>query len=258
MLRDAASEPQDAFVFDGTSFRDIDGDSFRGFRNRFASKRPAHPFLKLDDADLLAKMGGMKNGPRKGLTSAGVLMFGTADLIKDAFPNLFLDYYELARSDDPTRRYDDRITSYDGDWEPNLLNFFDKARPRLVEGLKTPFGLAEDAVRKGETPFHNAVREALINCLAHTDFMLRGTIMVGKRGDAFLFQNPGRSLTPVSRIVAARHAGEKLSDVRNPSIVGMFFMAGLAERHGTGYPTIFHAWDEGRTRMRRRNQPADV
>ncbi len=244
MMRDASSEPQDSLVFDGTSFAHVDLATFRGFRNRVASKRPAHTLLKLDDAPLLAKLGGMKDG--RGLTAAGILMFGTADLIKEAFPNLFLDYYEQMDLADTSKRYDDRITSYDADWEPNLFNFFDKARPRLVDGLRTPFGLGDDAMRKGETPFHEAIREALVNCLVHADFMLRGTILVGKRSDAFVFQNPGRSLTPVARIVTARHAGEKLSDVRNPNLVGMFFMAGLAERHGTGYPTIFHAWDEGR------------
>lgn len=246
MMRDASSEPQDSFIFDGTSFSDIDTATFRAYRNVFASKRPTHPHLKLDDAGLLTKLCGMRNSKKKGLTAAGILMFGGADVIREAFPNLFLDYYELLHSRSPTNRYDDRVTSYDGDWEPNLFNFFYKAYPRLVEGLRTPFGLDEDAVRKAQTPFHEALREAFINALVHTDYMSRGTILIGKRSDAFVFQNPGRSLTPVHRIVEARHAGEKLSDVRNPSLVGMFFMSGLAERQGTGYPTIFHAWDEGR------------
>jgi ATP-dependent DNA helicase RecG len=186
MLRDASPDPQDSTVFSGTTFSGIDAATFSAFRNVFRSNRPSHALLKLGDAELLTKLGGLK---RDGLTLAGILMFGTADLIRDAFPNVFLDYYELLEPKNAAKRYDDRVTTYDGDWEPNLFNFFYKARPRLVEGLRTPFGLGEDAMRKGETPFHNALREALVNSLVHTDYLLRGTILIGKRGDAFVFQN---------------------------------------------------------------------
>src|SRR5262249_28093608 len=82
MLRDASSE-QDAIVFDGTSFKDVDATAFREYRNVFVSKRPTHPHLKLDDADLLTKLGGLK---KKGLTLAGLVMFGSADVIRDGLP----------------------------------------------------------------------------------------------------------------------------------------------------------------------------
>jgi ATP-dependent DNA helicase RecG len=245
MLRDATSDPQDALVYAGTKFEDVDGPTFKAYRNVFASRRPSHPHLKLSDQELLKKLGGMRDRTQqRGLTLAGVLMFGGADVIRDVLPNVFLDYYERS-SQDAATRYDDRVTSNDGDWEPNLFNFYYKAYPKLVDGLKIPFGLDADAMRKAQTPFHDALREALVNTLVHADYLSRGTVLIGKLNDAYVFQNPGRCLTPVHRIVEARHAGEQLSNIRNQSLVGMFMMAGLAERHGSGYPTIFRAWDDG-------------
>jgi ATP-dependent DNA helicase RecG len=115
-----------------------------------------------------------------------------------------------------------------------------------VHGLKRPFALGEDAVRKGETPFHRAIREATVNSLIHAAYRAGGSIVIERRRDAFIFQNPGRFLTPIDRIISARDVAEGLSDPRNPLLLGMFYIVGLAERRGTGYPTIFSAWDEGK------------
>ena len=248
MMRDATSDPQDAVVIGGTSMRDVDVETFKGYRNRFASRNPDHPFLALGGKEFLQKIGGWKQdratSKKDGLTLAGALMFGTMEAVRGAAENLHLDYLERY-SLEPDNRYDDRFTSDDGAWVPNLYNFYFKVYPRLVEGLKTPFALGDDAMRKGETPFHRAVREATVNAIVHADFRSRGSIRISKRPDAFIFQNPGRSLIAIDRIVEARHAGEDLTEVRNPNILRMFSLIGLAERLGSGYPTIFSAWDGG-------------
>ncbi len=248
MLRDSANEFQDSTILEGTSLDDVDKETFARYRNVFRSAKPSHTSLGLSDQGLLSKLGGWKrdrNNGEEGLTYAGALMFGTDDVIVECFPGLFLDYFEKMSSDSSVR-YDERVTSNDGDWVPNLFNFFYRVYPRLVEGLKTPFRLSADAMRDGETLFHQAIREALVNALVHTDYRCSGSIRIAKRQDAFSFQNPGRSLTPVERILEARHEGEELTDVRNNALLKMFFMPGLAERQGSGYPTIFKAWDEGK------------
>lgn len=47
-----------------------------------------------------------------------------------------------------------------------MFDFFTRVSTRLVRGLKVPFRL-EGMVRQVETPAHDAVREALANCLVN-------------------------------------------------------------------------------------------
>jgi ATP-dependent DNA helicase RecG len=90
------------------------------------------------------------------------------------------------------------------------------------------------------------LREALVNTLVHADYQSGGAIRVGRERDSFVFENPGRFLTPLERILAAGPKGQRLSDVRNHALLLMFYMLGLSERRGYGCPTIFRTWVEGK------------
>ena len=46
-------------------------------------------------------------------------------------------------------------------------------------------------VRQDETPVHDAVREALVNCLVKTDFYERRGVVIEKYPDQIVLQNPG-------------------------------------------------------------------
>ena len=96
-------------------------------------------------------------------------MFGRERSIQDAFPNYQLDYQEQL-SDDPDQRWTYRLT-LDGKWESNLFNFYYQVYVRLVQNLDVPFQLDKDAVRRGETHVHEALREALVNTLIHADHL---------------------------------------------------------------------------------------
>lgn len=245
MLRDATSEPQDSTVFPGTTFDDVDLSAFSGYRSVMAARRPGHPDLRSDRTEFLKIVGGWKDQPESGLTLAGLLMFGKRGVLRALVPKLFLDFCEQLTMK-AGHRYDDRFTSYDTDWEPNLFNFYYRSFPKLADGLKAPFALGEDAMRTGETPYHEGLREALVNTLVHADYQTGGSVRVGRERESFVFENPGRFLTPLDRILAAGPKGERLSDVRNPSLLLMFYMLGLSERRGFGCPTIFRAWAEGK------------
>jgi ATP-dependent DNA helicase RecG len=164
MLRDASDEPQDAAILTGFSLTDLDSESLKAFRNRFGSREPDHPFLALDDGELMRQLGGWRRdraSGHEGLTMAGLLMFGTERSLLDALPHYHVDYQEQL-SPDPDQRWTFRLT-VDGKWAPNLFNFYYRVYPRLVDGLAVPFRLDARGTRVDETHVHEALREALVN-----------------------------------------------------------------------------------------------
>lgn len=170
MLRDAGDEPQDGRILEHFGLEDLDPDTLKAFRNRFASREPDHPFLSLDDLGLLTQLGGWRRERTtgyEGLTLSGLLMFGRERSLLDALPRFHLDYQEK-QTDDPEERWSYRLT-VDGRWQPNLFNFYYRVYPRLVDGLDIPFRLDQQSVRISETHVHQALREALVNTLVHAD-----------------------------------------------------------------------------------------
>lgn len=103
MLRDTSDAPQDIQILEGFDITDLDPGTLKSFRQRFSSREPDHPFLALDDRGLLHRLGGWcedRLTGQKGLTIAGLLMFGCERSILDALPHYQLDYQERL-SDDP-------------------------------------------------------------------------------------------------------------------------------------------------------------
>ncbi len=112
MLRDASDEPQDGSVLEGFGLDDLDAESLKAYRNRFASHEPDHPFLALDDRALMERLGGWRRervSGRAGLTLAGLLMFGSERSLLDALPHYHVDYQEQL-SADPEQRWTHRVT----------------------------------------------------------------------------------------------------------------------------------------------------
>jgi hypothetical protein len=163
-------------------------------------------------------------------------MFGTAENVHDEISNYHLDYQERPRAQ-AEGRWVDRIT-LDGTWSGNLFDFYRRVYRKLVAELKVPFAL-RDGQRQGETPVHEALREALVNTLVHADYTGRASVLVVKRPDMFGFRNPGRMRVPVAQAIAG---GE--SDGRNRTLQTMFLLIGAGERAGSGVPKIHKGWKD--------------
>ena len=133
-------------------------------------------------------------------------------------------------------RWNDRIT-YDGTWENNLFNFFTKVTRKLTEDLKKPFKL-ENIERVDDTPVHKAVREAFVNLIIHSDYLMdAGVLKVIKKANGFEFTNPGVLKLPKEEIY---HGG--LSKARNPKMQTMLRMVGFGDNAGSGFPAILETW----------------
>lgn len=256
MLADADTNlNHDSRILEGYSFDDIDESSLKKYKQLFASVKPAHPWLALENKEFLEKLGAYRKDritKKEGLTLAGVLMFGKESSITDqeCAPNYFPDFREIL-SQDADVRWTDRVIP-DGTWECNLFQFYLKVWPRLSSSIPKPFQL-KDGIRQDETAAHTALREAFVNALIHADYSATGSIIIEQRAERFSFSNPGTLLVSINQYY---HGG--ISECRNPSLQKMFFMIGTAEKAGSGVSKIMSGWDQanwGRPYLRVDTQP---
>ncbi len=246
MLADSGAElKRDSVILENYTIEDLDSTTIKQFRQLFMSSRSGHPWHALDDISLLKKLGAYREDRKtgiKGITLAGLLMFGKGDSIKEQeiLPNYFPDFRERLSTDDKIR-WTDRICP-DGTWECNLLQFYLKVWPKLSSTLPKPFVLNKDE-RIDETPTHIALREAFVNALLHTDYSLSGNIIIELNTEKFVFSNPGTLLVSLEQYYAGG-----ISECRNPALQQMFMLIGRAEKAGSGVDKIMSGWRESHWR----------
>ncbi len=259
MLADSGTElKRDSLILENYTIDDLDPLSIRQFRQLFSSTRAGHPWLALEDIELLKKLSAYRSDRKtkqEGITLAGLLMFGKEDSIKEqeALPDYFPDFRERLSTDEKIR-WTDRIYP-DGSWECNLLQFYLKVWPKLSSTLPKPFRLDKDE-RIDESPTHIALREAFVNALVHTDYSLSGNIIIEQDTEKFVFSNPGTLLVSLEQYYAGG-----VSECRNPALQQMFMLIGRAEKAGSGVDKIMTGWQESHWRrpfLELENQPDRV
>ncbi len=249
MLADQSEQTADSRILPKFTVDDLDAESVRQYRNRFSARNPNHPWLNEDVAGFLKKLGAWgrdRDSETDGLTVAGLLMFGNEDALSDvsASINFHLDYRERI-SDAIGDRWADRLT-IDGTWVPNLLQFFQRVYPKLVDGLKLPFSyqsrqetqtLFSDPIRSGMSPTHEAIQEALVNALIHADYRGQGGIVIDRFPDRLELSNPGTLLVSLEQMRQGA-----VSECRNPALQRMFQMMGAGDKAGSGIDKIRQGW----------------
>jgi ATP-dependent DNA helicase RecG len=237
MLAERVEDSRDERVLKGFDFADLDMDSVTAYRNRFSAIKPGHVWLDLALPEFLERIGAFGRNREEGysgLRIAGLLMFGRAEVIRDALPNYMVDYQE--RPEPKTeKRWIDRLIP-DGAWSGNVYDFFRRVYQKLIADLKVPFQLREGQ-RIEDTPVHEALREALVNTLIHADFSGRVSILVVKRPDMFGFRNPGLMRVPPALAVQGG-----TSDCRNRRLQTLFQLVGYGDHAGSGIPKIYRNW----------------
>lgn len=255
MLAEQVDDTRDGEVLTGYGVGDLDLDSFHQYRRLYINRQPDHPWNQLELQEFLYRLGGWgkhRQTGSSGLTKAGLLMFGQQTAIKEIFPNYMLDYQERPEPK-AELRWIDRVT-LDGSWSGNVFDFYRKVIRKLTFDLKVPF-LLEGDQRQDDTTVHKALREALVNALAHADYTGRASVLVVKRPDMFGFRNPGLMRVPVDLALIGGN-----SDCRNRLLQDMFRYIGLGENAGSGLPKIFQGWEGQHWRqpiLRERSTPND-
>ncbi len=239
MLRDASDSGNDGSLLLGYTMDDIDVHSLHSYRTEFEHRNPDHIWNGNDDQTFLKNMEGYAIDRTTGkgwLTIAGLLMFGKGLAVRERFGNIRMDYIDETNLL-PDSRWSDRLT-YDGMWENNLYNFMRQVMPRLVSGIPRPFKLT-GMVRNDDSPIHKVIREAVVNMIIHSDYMITGVLKILKTDKGFIFSNPGGLKLPVQAIYEGGH-----SVARNPRIQTFFRMIGIGDNIGSGFPTILKVWGE--------------
>lgn len=234
MMREASNVGADSYILDGFTWDDLDTDAFARYRRRYQTLNPASPWNSFSDQDFLKALGGFRHDRstgKEGITVAGILLVGKPEAIREWRGRHLIDYRALAKSDDPQNRWIDRLA-----YEGHLFGAFETIYPRLTHGLPVPFRL-EGATRVDESNVHTALREALVNLLVHADYAVTQPSLIFWAPEGYLFRNPGSSRVPSHDILK----GDR-SDPRNPELVKMFRLIGLAEEAGTGIPKIIQSW----------------
>ena len=240
MIRDKGEKSPDSLIIENMTPDVFDIETVRGYRNRMRSARPGHVWERLEDVEFLQKIGALvvEEGDRRRPTSAGLLMFGYENEIVREYPNYFLEYQE---SYDADTRFTDRVLSSSGEWSGNVCDFFFKIYNKLIQhpNIKIPFRMLDGLTRIDDTPIHQALREALVNCLSNADFYGERGVVVRNSAHTMVFENPG-----CFRIDIEEALSGGISSPRNAGIMKMFMLLDIGERSGHGIPMIFHSWAE--------------
>ena len=236
MLRDQADDTIDMSVLDDIELDSLNLESIHAYRNIFASLKPSHPFSRLNDNKFLRSLNAAAISKTDGKlhpTAAGLLMFGNEFDITRQFPNYFLDYRAEIN---PKNRWDDRIQSSSGDWSGNVFDFYYRVYNKLKQSLNLPFKLKDES-RIDDTPPHEAIREALSNCLVNADYYGSRGVVITLKQNKIAFANPGYSRTGKKQMLKGG-----VSDPRNRGLMKMFNLINIGERAGSGVPMIYDVW----------------
>ena len=119
-----------------------------------------------------------------------------------------------------------------------MYDFYFRIYNKLIQDIKMPFKM-DGGTRVDDTPVHQALREALANCLVHADYYGRQGLVIIKKRDCITMSNPGSFRIEID---AAKSGG--ISDPRNGAMLRMFNLIDIGERAGSGIPNIFRVWRE--------------
>lgn len=234
MIRASGSASQSTSLTEAPIKAALNAGTFDSYRKALEASRPGHPWAGLAEDDLLLRLEAAARPPQSNelvLTEAGLLMFGHPWEITRHFPYYFLEYREVSTG----RKWDERFTSADADWEGNLFEFWLRVSTILQRDLPQPYETS-GMYRTASTPMHEAVREALANALIHADYHGNASTIVTRSGKRLTLTNPGVPLLGVPEMMAGG-----LSQTRNPSIMKMFNLVGIGERAGSGFDTMRRA-----------------
>ena len=230
-----AQPGQDSLAAEGFTINDLDPDSVLEYKMRVSKRFPNKNYNKMTDVDFLSEIGACHIDRITGKQSVkrGTLLFlGRINSIKELYPHYHLDYFNR-RGNNP--RWSDRVSDDEpGDYELNLFNFYSIVHDKLNALVYESFSLDSSQSRKPISDFDETIRECIVNCLAHADYVqVYPSLRIDAHDGWFSFYNPGKMLVSAEQFLLG---GD--SRPRNEIIMKLFRLLGVSERQGFGGPLI--------------------
>lgn len=222
-LEHHSSGLQDNVILEHYGLNELNFESVKHYREKFAEAKPNHPWNGLEMKEFLYKIGAwgkLRNSSKEGITIAGLLMFSEERIITEVLPQYFLEYREIQTT--YQGGWSKRFTSQDGTWSGNVYDFYFKVM---------------DTISPYERSIAPALHEAVINALVHADYFGEGGIVIEQERNIYRISNPGLLRIPVE---SAWTSG--MSHLRNPNVFKMFILIGLCKRAGFGLPYLSSVW----------------
>jgi len=206
-------------------------DTIQRYRNYFSQVNPGHRYQKLSNETFLEKLRVAINGK---VTYDGLLVFGTEVQVMNTFPNFRTEYLEvpgISYTDGPTT-YTFRISSEKNLFETFFFDIYDGLRQKV----EVPFKVIDD-FRDDEPLQLQAIREALVNLIMHTDYFSPSNSRIRVFTDRFKFFNPGCLPKALEDILKG-----DFSYPRNPTVAKIFRFIQLSETIGNGFHKMIDGW----------------
>jgi len=152
----------ESIIYPAVKFSDFKRELFTKVRNLIKSNYPNHPWLALDDQQMLVKAGLWRRDPQhndEGYTLAAILLLGNDELIQSTIPHYKIDALVRIKN---ILRFDDRAYI-----QTNLIDAYDKLMDFIAKHLPDKFYMENDQrVSLRDKIF----REVVANLIVHREY----------------------------------------------------------------------------------------
>ncbi|GAB6394231.1 MAG: putative DNA binding domain-containing protein [Bacteroidales bacterium] len=224
LYRDQTFGTMSGKTVEGTSVESLNAESYSNFRDYLQRMVPGLHYNKLNNEAFNSKLHIVKNGK---LTYGGLLFLGKNEEICNHIDDFRVDYLEIPGTNyrDAATRYTFRIQEQENLWE-----YYFALYQRLKLYANTPYTIGEMGIGHEDTKELDALREALVNLLIHTDYFSPMKPRIRVFTNRIEFENPGALPRPLEQLLKA---DESLP--RNPVLAKLFRIAKLCETAGYGF-----------------------
>jgi predicted HTH transcriptional regulator len=224
LYRDQAFGSMSEKTVEGTSVNLLNKASYRRFREYLKGFNPNLHYNSMEDDEFNQRLKIVTDGK---LTYGGLLFLGTNAAITDHFSDFRVDYLEIPATNyaDAEPRYTFRIEEQENLWEYYFVLF-----QRLRIYANNPLTIGEMGIGHEDTKEIDALREALVNLLIHTDYFSPMKPRIRVFTNRIEFENPGKLPRTVEELMKT---DETLP--RNPVLAKFFRIAKLCESAGYGF-----------------------
>lgn len=233
MLRDRSFGTKTTELAPNTNRFSLNEISVKRYRDYMTRFNPSASYNRYNEDEFLQKLRILEGDQ---CTYAGLLMLGKREILEKHFADFKIDLLEIPGTSysSAKSRYTYRLEEQENLWE-----YYFECFQRLKQKVDVRFVLTAEGFGQELSAGLEAIREALVNMLMHTDYFSPASPRVRIFTDRIEFYNPGGLPKPFEEL-----RSKDISLPRNPILAKLFRMVKLAENAGFGFDKMDYNWKE--------------